>query len=81
VTSAGTARREGVERFFKELPDDVWRAKGFIRIDGVPSLVQYSLGQLEITPGTDSASEKVVFIGKAMDRAGIESRFALVGKR
>ena len=80
VTSAGMARRDGVERFFSSLPSDVWRAKGFIRVDGVPSLIQYSLGQLEITPAPGSASETIVFIGNAMDRAAIESRFALAGR-
>lgn len=77
VTSAGNAHREGIEAFFKALPDDVWRAKGFVVLDGAPTLVQYSLGQLEITPAEGPASGKVVFIGNAMDRARIESRFAL----
>lgn len=80
VTGTGKAHRDGVERFFRSLPVDVWRAKGFIRLDGVPSLVQYSLGQLEITPAPGSASEAIVFIGRAMDRAAIESRFALAGR-
>ena len=81
LTSAGTARRAGVEKFFAALPDDVWRAKGFIHIDGLPSLVQYSLGQLEITPTPGLPTEKLVFIGKDMDRAGIEARFALVARK
>jgi G3E family GTPase len=81
VTGAGNARRQGIEAFFKALPDDVWRAKGFVMVDGAPALVQYSLGQLEITPADGPASEKVVFIGNAMDRAQIESRFAVATRR
>lgn len=81
VASAGTARRQALEAFFGGLAEDVWRAKGFVSIDGSPSLVQYSLGQLEISAANGPASEKIVFIGHNMDRAGIESRFALATRR
>ena len=81
LSSAGSARLAGVEKFFAALPDDVWRAQGFIHIDGKPSLIQYSLGQLEITPAPGPPTEKIVFIGKEMDRAGIEARFALVARK
>ncbi len=81
LRGAGGARRAGVERFFSGLPENVWRAKGFMRIDGEPRLIQYSLGQLEITPAGQAPNEAIVFIGQGMDQAGIESRFALVGKR
>lgn len=80
LSSSGTARRDGLKRFFDALPADVWRAKGFIHVDGSPSLVQYSLGQLEITPATGTPSEAIVFIGRAMDRPAIESRFALASR-
>jgi G3E family GTPase len=80
LSSSGTARRDGLTRFFGNLPPDVWRAKGFIHVDGSPSLVQYSLGQLEITPAAGAPSEAIVFIGRAMDRPAIESRFALASR-
>src|SRR5207253_2641888 len=81
VRGAGNATRAGVQRFFGALPDSVWRAKGFIRIDGAQSLLQYSLGQLEVTPaGGAVPSEALVFIGSAMDRAAIEAAFAQVGR-
>jgi G3E family GTPase len=80
VRGAGNAARAGVERFFGTLPDNVWRAKGFMHVDGKPSLVQYSLGQLEITPAAEVLSEAVVFIGNGMDRPAIESGFALAAR-
>jgi G3E family GTPase len=81
LAGAGNAHRAGVERFFGGLPDEVWRAKGFLRIDGAPCLVQYSAGQLEITPADGAAREAIVFIGRNLDRADIEARFALAAKR
>jgi G3E family GTPase len=80
VIGSGGARREGLERFFASLPDNVWRAKGFAQVDGEPCLIQYSLGQLEFTPARGPASEAMVFIGQRMDRPSIEARFALAGR-
>jgi G3E family GTPase len=80
VRGSGTATRAGLERFFGQLPDRVWRAKGFLAIDGKPSLLQYSLGQLEITPASAAPAEGVVFIGQGMDRAAIEAGMALAGR-
>lgn len=80
VRGAGNASRADVERFFGALPDNVWRSKGFMHIDGKPSLVQYSLGQLEITPAGEVQSEAIVFIGNGMDRAAIEAGFALAAR-
>ncbi len=78
VVAAGrNARRDGVTEFFGALADNVWRAKGFVQVDGQPCLVQYSLGQLEITASDAPASDAIVFIGQSMDRPGIEARFAL----
>jgi G3E family GTPase len=76
VRAGDSATRKGVERFFAGLPDHVWRAKGFLHVDGKPSLVQYSLGQLEITPARDEAGDAIVFIGNGMDRPAIEASFA-----
>ena len=76
VPAPANAERAGVESFFQSLPDNVWRAKGFMHIGGAPCLVQYSLGQLEITPADGRTDESIVFIGQGMDRADIRSRFA-----
>ena len=75
VRSAGSAVRANVEQFFAGLPDTVYRAKGFMHVDGGPALVQYSLGQLEITPAPDAPTEGIVFIGNSMDRPRIEAAF------
>jgi G3E family GTPase len=77
VSSAGRGQRLAVERFFRGLPDNVWRAKGFIQLDGQPALVQYSLGQLEISGASGPPAEALVFIGQNMDRAAIEAGVAL----
>lgn len=80
VRGTGNATRAGVERFFGALGDSVYRAKGFLRIDGAPSLVQYSLGQLEVTKAAAEPSEVVVFIGNRMDRPAIEAAFSAVDR-
>lgn len=80
VPARGNATREGVERFFGALPDAVWRAKGFMQVDGKPALVQYAMGQLEITPARSPQSEAIVFIGDGMDRPAIEAGFAMTAR-
>jgi len=77
VSGAGHGQRAAVERFFRSLPDNVWRAKGFIQLDGQPALVQFSLGQLEISGASGPPAEALVFIGQDMDRAAIEAGVAL----
>jgi G3E family GTPase len=80
VRAAGDATRTGLEKFFAALPDQVWRAKGFVHVDGKPALVQYALGQLEVTAAANADAEALVFIGNGMDRAAIEAGFAGVGR-
>ncbi len=77
VHAMGAAKRDRIQAFFGSLPDNVWRAKGFIHVDGRPALVQYSLGQLEITDDEGRGPDALVFIGQDMDRAGIETQLAL----
>jgi G3E family GTPase len=69
-------RRGLLQAFFAELGESVWRAKGFVRMDGETVLVQYSAGQLDITPSPRRSSHEVVFIGHQMNREEIEARFA-----
>ena len=78
VRGSGNATRAGIERFFRSLGDEVYRAKGFLHVDGEPSLVQYSLGQLEVSASAAQPAEAVVFIGNGMDRAALEAAFASV---
>jgi G3E family GTPase len=70
-----------VRQFFEAMPASVWRAKGFMAMDGKPCLIQFTMGQLEISPVSTPANEKIVFIGRNMDRPDIESRFAFAKRR
>ena len=74
------AEQARVERFFRALPANVTRAKGFMTIDGQPRLVQFASGQLEITPAAAARSLSVVFIGDAPDRVAIEAGFRATAK-
>lgn len=76
LDAGGECSRGEAEAFFRALPEGVWRAKGFMRIDGRPCLVQFSMGQLEITPDAPRAYYNVVFIGRHLDRKAIAERFA-----
>jgi len=68
------AERGRVEAFFKSLPPEVLRAKGFMTIDGLPSTVQFTAGQLEITPAANPRTLSVVFIASAEpDSAAIQA--------
>ena len=75
LDASGEARRDAVERFFRDLPEGVWRAKGFMRIDGRPSLVQFTMGQLDITAAEAPPAHNMVFIGRDMDRSAIGAAF------
>ena len=68
--------RDAVERFFGGLDPGVFRAKGFMSIDGETRLVQFSSGQLDIHPAEQGRRPQMVFIGKGLDRRGLEENFA-----
>ena len=38
----------GLADAFASMPGDVWRSKGFLIVDGEPSMLQFTMGQLEI---------------------------------
>ena len=75
LDATGGASRAAVEAFFQNLPENVWRAKGFMDVDGQPTLIQYTMGQLDIVPAEPRAVRNMVFIGPDMDRTGIEGGF------
>ncbi|MEP6656821.1 MAG: GTP-binding protein, partial [Betaproteobacteria bacterium] len=76
LLAGGNPEVARLKQFFGELPASVWRAKGFMSLGGKPCLVQFTMGQLEVSPATAPANEQMVFIGRNMDRPDIESRFA-----
>lgn len=75
LEAGGNAERSAVERFFASLPDNVWRAKGFMLVDGQLALVQFASGQLDITPSGEQRKKQMVFIGIGLDRSAIETHF------
>ena len=74
--SGATAQRW--EHFFQSLPQNVWRVKGFVQSDQSPTLIQYTMGQLEMTPASHASQDALVFIGSQMDRAFLEAEVAMV---
>ena len=79
LDAAGPVARAALESFFTGLPPEVLRAKGFMVVDGAASLVQFTAGQLEITPTTLDRVPQMVFIGRDLDRAGLAASFAFAG--
>jgi len=75
LDATGNAPRAAVEAFFTDLPDNVWRAKGFMDVDGEPSLIQVAMGRVEITSAEARTVRNMVFIGPDMDRAAITREF------
>jgi len=76
LEASSGASRAAVQDFFATLPANVWRAKGFMPVDGAPSLLQYSVSGLDITAAAPRDSYRLVFIGPDLDRPLIERRFA-----
>ena len=67
-----------MEAFFFDIPDNVWRAKGYTRLDSQPVLIQFTMGQLDITEAEPRENLHMVFIGPDMDREIIEQRFRVL---
>ena len=67
--------RDALSAFFADLPENVWRAKGFTELDGKPMLVQYTMGQLEISDSEPRDNRNMVFIGPDMDQDAITTAF------
>ncbi len=64
-----------LENFLHHAPETLWRAKGFLIIDGLPSLVQFSLGDLEVTPVEPREKYYFVLIGDRIERDELERQF------
>ena len=63
-----TFNRSAIETLFASAPDGLWRSKGFIRIEGSDWLVQFAMGELEITPCAPQARHFLVFLGDGLDQ-------------
>ena len=76
VLDAGSGTsRNALEVFFRGLPDNVWRVKGFTQLDGKPVLVQFTMGQLEIVASEQRDNYHMVFIGPDMNQREISGAF------
>ena len=73
MDAAGEFSREGLDDAFASMPANVWRAKGFLTVDGEPSLLQFTMGQLEIDAAPARERPYLVVIGENPDRPTVES--------
>lgn len=55
------------EIFLQSLPKGIFRAKGFVKLDGKSYLVQYVFGRYELEP-FESAKNQLVFIGDGAEK-------------
>lgn len=73
MDAAGDFSREALVGAFAAMPANVWRSKGFITVDGVPSMLQFTMGQLEIDSAPARERAYLVVIGEGLDRSVVES--------
>ena len=67
--------------FFKSAPEGLWRAKGFVRMGEADMLVQFAMGELEITAAPSRDRHYLVFIGDGLDSDRFADRLAAVRVR
>jgi len=79
LDAAAEVDRVTVEAFFGKLPETLFRAKGFMNIGPLRHLVQFSSGELNISPAEAEGPLQMVFIGKELDQDDIQVRFAFAG--
>ena len=80
MDAMGEFSRGGLVDAFASLPANVWRSKGFLTVDGEPSLLQFTMGQLEIGPAAARERPYLVVIGEDLDRPVVE-RSVLTARR
>ncbi|MDG2307739.1 MAG: GTP-binding protein [Candidatus Binatia bacterium] len=77
---------EALEDLLDQLPDNVYRAKGLVRTDGGPrwTLINAVAGRFEMEPFEpvpEPGTSALVWIGRDLDRADLESRCAALAKQ
>ena len=73
MDASGEFSRAGLTDAFASMPANVWRSKGFLTVDGEPSLLQFTMGQLDIGGAPARERPYLVVIGEDLDRPAIES--------
>ena len=74
MDASGDFSRAGLVDAFASMSANVWRSKGFLTVDGEPSLLQFTMGQLEIGGAPARERPYLVVIGEDLDRPAVESR-------
>ena len=72
MDASGDFSRAALADAFASLPANVWRSKGFLTVDGEPSLLQFTMGQLEIGGAPARERPYLVVIGEDLDRSAVE---------
>ena len=72
VDMDGETDAQSLPGVFAALTDKVWRVKGFIKTSDGWQLLQFTMGQLELTPAQQRPRAYLVVIGHSMPRASIE---------
>ncbi len=62
------------QQFCDELPDRVWRMKGYMLLDEQPVLIQYAAGNLDISESQSRDNYRMVVIGEALDGQQLEPK-------
>lgn len=78
LDASGDSTLDAINAFFRSLPANVWRAKGYLQIGGRLHLLQYSMGDLQIRPTDPRPIRSVVFIGQSMERSELSTRFRAI---
>ena len=73
MNASGDFSRAGLVGAFASMPKNVWRSKGYLTVDGEPSLLQFTMGQLEIEGAPARERSYLVVIGENLDRPAVES--------
>ena len=73
MDASGEFSRAGLAGAFASMPGNVWRSKGFLNVDGEPSLLQFTMGQIEISGAPVRERPYLVVIGQDLDRPAVET--------
>ena len=73
LDASGDFSREALVHAFAAMSANVWRSKGFLAVDGAPSMLQFTMGQLEIENAPARERAYLVVIGESLDRPVVES--------
>ena len=74
MDASGEFSRTALTDAFASMPANVWRSKGFLTVGGEPSLLQFTMGQIEIESAPARERPYLVVIGVELDRPVVESR-------